>query len=114
MSPACTRRHFLASTPLLPAACAAATAALADRPPPAYPLGGSWKFVPAFSDEFDGVGLDDTKWWDFNPARAGFLPPRSSPEQACLQGARGTPGGFTARDLACGLTRRSVTIDCHA
>lgn len=41
---------------------------------PACPLGASWKFVPEFSDEFNGKGLDNEKWWDFNPTWYGRKP----------------------------------------
>ena len=68
----CTRRHFLATTALLPAVLAATTPP--DRPPPACPLGSDWEFMPRFGDEFAGPGLDDTKWWDFNPAWHGRKP----------------------------------------
>lgn len=41
---------------------------------PVCPLGESWKFVPEFSDEFNGKVLNDEKWWDFNPAWYGRKP----------------------------------------
>lgn len=56
---------------LLPAAALSARAAPTE---PACPLGASWRFAPAFSDEFDGSQLDATKWWDFNPAWHGRKP----------------------------------------
>lgn len=41
---------------------------------PVCPLGDGWKFMPAFSDEFNGEKLDDAKWWDFNPEWYGRKP----------------------------------------
>ena len=35
---------------------------------PACPLGDGYEFAPDLSDEFDGDALDDSKWFDFNPA----------------------------------------------
>ncbi|NBU36164.1 MAG: glycosyl hydrolase family protein [Bacteroidetes bacterium] len=41
---------------------------------PLCPLGNEWKWVPEYSDEFDGTTLNDEKWWDFNPAWVGRKP----------------------------------------
>lgn len=38
------------------------------------PLKGNWKFVKEYSDEFNSKKLDDSKWWDFNPAWPGRKP----------------------------------------
>lgn len=67
-----SRRSFLTTAALLPAA--RHSRAGASGSPPACPLGGAWRFVPAFSDEFDGTQLDGGKWWDFNPAWHGRKP----------------------------------------
>lgn len=40
--------------------------ALAEEPK--CPLEGAWKFCPEFSDEFNEISLDDSKWRDFNPS----------------------------------------------
>jgi beta-glucanase (GH16 family) len=45
-----------------------------DKNDPACPMGADWKFIPGFSDEFNGNGLDCEKWWDFNPAMHGRKP----------------------------------------
>lgn len=42
--------------------------------PPVCPMGPGWKFIPEFSDEFNGPGLDRQKWWDFNPSMHGRKP----------------------------------------
>jgi len=41
---------------------------------PACPLPGNWELNTTFSDEFNVNRLDDTKWWDFNPAWHGRKP----------------------------------------
>jgi len=41
---------------------------------PLCPLGNEWKWVPEYSDEFEGAILNDEKWWDFNPAWVGRKP----------------------------------------
>lgn len=46
--------------------------ACADEP--VCPMGAEWRFDAALSDSFDGEGLDDAKWWDFNPAWHGRKP----------------------------------------
>lgn len=46
----------------------------ADDSAPKCPLGDGYEFVPELSDEFDGDALDDSKWWDFNPAWRGRKP----------------------------------------
>jgi hypothetical protein len=48
--------------------------AQSDTEIPVCPLGNEWKWVPAFSDEFDGTTLNNEKWWDFNPAWVGRKP----------------------------------------
>jgi beta-glucanase (GH16 family) len=45
-----------------------------DPPPPLCPLYPDWKLNPAVSDEFNGKGLDNEKWWDFNPTMHGRKP----------------------------------------
>ncbi len=46
-----------------------------QAPSPACPMGEQWIFNPEFSDEFNGQqGLDNTKWWDFNPEWVGRKP----------------------------------------
>jgi beta-glucanase (GH16 family) len=45
-----------------------------DKTIPACPLGAGWKFIPEFSDEFNGTSLDKEKWWDFNPTMHGRKP----------------------------------------
>lgn len=72
MSSPRSRRSFLTTAALLPAAIASVARA-AGSPPPC-PLGADWRFVPEFSDEFDGSALDAGKWWDFNPAWHGRKP----------------------------------------
>ena len=37
-------------------------------------LSGSWVLDKSFSDEFNKSKLDETKWWDFNPAWHGRKP----------------------------------------
>ena len=46
----------------------------ADDSAPKCPMGDGYEFVPELSDEFDGDALDDSKWWDFNPAWRGRKP----------------------------------------
>ena len=41
---------------------------------PECPLGDDYEFAPDMSDEFNGDALDDSKWWDFNPAWRGRKP----------------------------------------
>ena len=48
--------------------------AQSDMEIPVCPLGNEWKWVPAFSDEFEGTTLNNEKWWDFNPAWVGRKP----------------------------------------
>lgn len=54
--------------------------------PPYCPLGTEWKFVPAFSDEFNGQGLDRDKWWDFNPTMHGRKPGFFARENVAVAG----------------------------
>ena len=35
---------------------------------PSVQLEGVWILDKSFSDEFDKSKLDETRWWDFNPA----------------------------------------------
>ena len=37
-------------------------------------LSGLWVLDKSFSDEFNKTKLDETKWWDFNPAWHGRKP----------------------------------------
>lgn len=46
----------------------------ADDSAPACPMGEGYEFAPELSDEFNGDALDDSKWWDFNPAWRGRKP----------------------------------------
>ena len=41
---------------------------------PVCPLGANWVLQGTFSDEFNGKGLDTTKFWDFNPTFHGRKP----------------------------------------
>ena len=41
---------------------------------PVCPMGEGWEFSSEFSDEFNGAGLDEAKWWDFNPEWHGRKP----------------------------------------
>ena len=41
---------------------------------PNAPINGSWILDKSFSDDFNKSKLDDTKWWDFNPAWHGRKP----------------------------------------
>ncbi len=50
------------------------TPAVYAQKPPICPMGEEWVFDADFSDEFNGEGLDATKWWDFNPAWYGRKP----------------------------------------
>lgn len=81
---------FALRNALATAACLLAAAALdaSNSPEPACPLGSGWRFVPAFSDEFNGPQLDGAKWWDFNPAWHGRRPAYF--ERANVQVADGT------------------------
>ncbi|MBR4752090.1 MAG: family 16 glycosylhydrolase [Thermoguttaceae bacterium] len=52
--------------------------------PPACPLGDDYEFAPDMSDEFDGDALDDSKWFDFNPAWRGRKPALFSRNNVCV------------------------------
>ena len=45
-----------------------------DNFQPNAKLSGLWVLDKSFSDEFDKSKLDETKWWDFNPAWHGRKP----------------------------------------
>ena len=45
-----------------------------DNFQPYAKLSGSWVLDKSFSDEFNKSKLDETKWWDFNPAWHGRKP----------------------------------------
>ena len=45
-----------------------------DNFQPYVKLSGSWVLDKSFSDEFNKSKLDETKWWDFNPAWHGRKP----------------------------------------
>tara|TARA_B000000441_G_scaffold77505_1_gene52620 strand:+ start:295 stop:1140 length:846 start_codon:yes stop_codon:yes gene_type:complete len=45
-----------------------------DNFQPYTKLSGSWVLDKSFSDEFNKSKLDETKWWDFNPAWHGRKP----------------------------------------
>ena len=45
-----------------------------DNFQPNAPISGSWILDKSFSDDFNKSKLDDTKWWDFNPAWHGRKP----------------------------------------
>lgn len=45
-----------------------------DASPVPCPLGEGWEFCEAFSDEFNGSALDETKWWGTNPTWVGRQP----------------------------------------
>ena len=45
-----------------------------DNFQPYTKLSGSWVLDKSFSDEFNKSRLDETKWWDFNPAWHGRKP----------------------------------------
>ena len=45
-----------------------------DNFQPNAKLSGLWVLDKSFSDEFNKTKLDDTKWWDFNPAWHGRKP----------------------------------------
>ena len=45
-----------------------------DNFQPNVKLSGLWVLDKSFSDEFDKSKLDETKWWDFNPAWHGRKP----------------------------------------
>ena len=45
-----------------------------DNFQPYAKLSGSWLLDKSFSDEFNKSKLDETKWWDFNPAWHGRKP----------------------------------------
>ncbi len=45
-----------------------------DNFQPYAKLGGSWVLDKSFSDEFNKSKLDESKWWDFNPAWHGRKP----------------------------------------
>ncbi len=53
------------------------------------PLGSSasskWKLVPEFSDEFDGLALNESKWWDHNPYWKGRQPAWFDPSNVRLK-----------------------------
>ncbi len=50
------------------------TTAVCAQETPVCPLGDDYEFAPDLSDEFDGDALDETKWFDFNPAWRGRRP----------------------------------------
>ncbi len=50
-----------------------------DQPPACPLLSEGWKFIPELSDEFNGKGLDTTKWYPFNPGWKGREPGYFSP-----------------------------------
>ena len=45
-----------------------------DNFQPYVKISGSWVLDKSFSDEFNKSKLDETKWWDFNPAWHGRKP----------------------------------------
>ncbi|MDX9866772.1 MAG: family 16 glycosylhydrolase [Kiritimatiellia bacterium] len=55
---------------------------------PTCPLGADWEFSVEFSDEFNGVKLDDAKWWDFNPAWHGRKPAFFSRDNVAVRDGR--------------------------
>jgi hypothetical protein len=51
---------------------------------PEAPVGYRWRAVPQLSDEFDGAGLDASKWMDFHPYWDGREPSRFDPRNVSL------------------------------
>lgn len=52
---------------------------------PAPPLPGEWLVVPELTDEFDGDGLDPTKWHDRNPEWQGRKPGWFAPHNVAVR-----------------------------
>ncbi|MDO5582152.1 MAG: family 16 glycosylhydrolase [Planctomycetia bacterium] len=52
---------------------------------PKCPIPGDWKFVPEFSDEFNGSKLDPGKWDPFNPSWKGRAPGWFSRENVAVK-----------------------------
>ena len=65
-------KKFLTIAAILFVAACGAVRAADDAP--VCPLGDGYEFAPELSDEFNGDALDDSKWWDFNPAWRGRKP----------------------------------------
>jgi beta-glucanase (GH16 family) len=67
-------KYLFVTVMLLVIVCQGNLVKAQDKNAPACPLGAGWKFIPEFSDEFNGQGLDREKWWDFNPTMHGRKP----------------------------------------
>jgi len=53
--------------------------------PPRPPVGKRWVLNPAYSDEFNGTTLDDSKWYDHHPTWKGREPGIFLPSQVKVQ-----------------------------
>lgn len=86
---------------------------LTEAVPPDPPAGKRWVLNEAFSDEFNGTKLDDSKWYDYHPKWRGREPGLFVPENVSVSdGLLRLKGGLLEQETKVG--KYTYTVSCAA